>query len=137
MLQKVHGSFSVYHFFIRAFDNKEKVDKSGLFDYHRTMKELNLAVIFKALSCEQRLYLFKSLYEWSREGNGDENGFTCDGIDKCFTKACCCMNLSRSTISHHFKELQNAGLISYTRNGQSFTCKINMEAVDLIWNFLK
>ncbi|EPR13500.1 ArsR/SmtB family transcription factor [Ruminiclostridium papyrosolvens] len=64
--------------------------------------------------------------------------YTCtDGIEKCFTKACCCMNLSRSTISHHFKELQNAGLITYTRKGQSFMCKINKEAILSIQNFLK
>ncbi|HEX2927295.1 MAG TPA: ArsR family transcriptional regulator [Ruminiclostridium sp.] len=47
------------------------------------------------------------------------------------------MSLSRSTISHHFKELQNAGLITYTRKGQSFMCKINDEAILAIQNFLK
>jgi ArsR family transcriptional regulator len=46
------------------------------------------------------------------------------------------MTLSKSTISHHFKELQNAGLISYTRNGQSFFCRINKEAIEAIRNFL-
>lgn len=102
------------------------------------MKELDLVKIFKALSCEQRLYLFKALYEWCQSDHCNEGDFACaDGIGKCFTKACCCMSLSRSTISHHFKELQNAGLISYTRNGQSSMCKINMEAVELIQNFLK
>ncbi len=102
------------------------------------MKELNAANIFKALSCEQRLYLFKSLYEWCQNENNGEEGFTfADGMEKCFTKACCCMNLSKSTISHHFKELQNAGLIFSTRKGQSHMCRINMEAVKLIQNFLK
>lgn len=101
------------------------------------MKELNAAKIFKALSCEQRLYLFKSLYEWCQNENNEE-GFTfADGMEKCFTKACCCMDLSRSTISHHFKELQNAGLISCTRKGQSYVCAVNMEAVEFIQNFLK
>ena len=50
---------------------------------------------------------------------------------------CDCMKLSRSTISHHFKELQNAGLITCEREGQSFRCRINEEEVAAIRNFLK
>lgn len=116
----------------------EVLDKDRLFDYHRTMNEINIVKIFKALSCEQRLYLFKALYEWWEKGEYKEGDcIDTEGMDKCFTKACCCMDLSKSTISHHFKELQNAGLITYTRNGQSFCCKINLEAVEVIRNFLK
>lgn len=102
------------------------------------MDDINLVKIFKALSCEQRLYLFKALYEWceTEENKAGDCAYT-DGLDKCFTKACCCMDLSKSTISHHFKELQNAGLISYSRKGQSFCCKINYEAIEAIRNFLK
>jgi ArsR family transcriptional regulator len=101
------------------------------------MKDIDLVKIFKALSCEQRFYLFKALYEWCETKENKESDCVCiDGVDKCFTKACCCMDLSKSTISHHFKELQNAGLISYARNGQSFCCKINREAVEEIRNFL-
>jgi ArsR family transcriptional regulator len=97
------------------------------------------AKIFKALSSEQRLSIFRKLYEWQVSAPQE----TCDvghmegGVDKCFTKACCCMGLSRSTISHHFKELENAGLITCTRNGQSAICKVNMEAVQAVRDFLK
>lgn len=102
------------------------------------MEKVNLTKIFKALSCEQRLYLFKALYEWCETEECKVGDYSCtEGIDKCFTKACCCMDLSKSTISHHFKELQNAGLISYTRKGQSFLCKINQEAIAEIQNFMK
>lgn len=102
------------------------------------MKNIDLIKVFKALSCEQRLNIFKALYEWCEEGESIDGEYTCtEGIDKCFTKVCCCINLSRSTISHHFKELQNAGLITYTRKGQSFTCKINKEAVQAVQSFLK
>ncbi|MFL0248920.1 ArsR/SmtB family transcription factor [Clostridium neuense] len=102
------------------------------------MEKVDLIKVFKALSCEQRYKLFKMLYEWY-EMNKDEGGKYCfgEGVEKCFTRACCCMKLSRSTISHHFKELQNSGLIEYTRNGQCFTCKINLDAVEAIRNFLK
>ncbi len=101
------------------------------------MDDYNLVKIFKALSCEQRFYLFKALYEWSEKEENKEGEFiNQEGMDKCFTKACCCMNLSKSTISHHFKELQNAGLISCSRKGQSFCCTINRKAVEEIRNFL-
>ena len=97
------------------------------------------AKIFKALSSEQRLSIFRKLYEWQMAATGEECNFdgVDSGVDKCFTKACCCTGISRSTISHHFKELENAGLITCTRNGQSSMCKVNMEAVRVVRDFLK
>ena len=53
-------------------------------------------------------------------------------LEKAFSKVCDCMNLSKSTISHHFKELQNAGLITCEREGQTFRCRVNKEVVDSI-----
>lgn len=107
-----------------------------LFDYYRTMETIDLAKIFKALSNEQRLNLFKMLCEWNGLNNSSDE-ICYDGVEKCFTKACCSLELSRSTISHHMKELQNAGLITFTRNGQCFVCKINHEALQAIRDFLK
>lgn len=101
------------------------------------METIDLAKIFKALSNEQRLSLFKMLYEWCGGENASDAEFCYEGVEKCFTKACCSMNLSRSTISHHMKELQNAGLITFTRNGQCFVCKINRDALQAVWDFMK
>lgn len=102
------------------------------------MEQINLVKIFKALSSEQRLKIFKMLVEWNEVSiSSEEDTSCCDGVERCFTKACCSLDLSRSTVSHHFKELQNAGLIHVTRNGQSFVCKVNLEAVEAIRNFLK
>jgi ArsR family transcriptional regulator len=103
------------------------------------MKVKNLAKVFKALSNEHRLELFRLIYgqcqsEKSRaqkEGKG-----CCEGIEKAFTMACGCLDLSRSTISHHFKELQNAGLITCTRQGQTFMCQVNEEYVEAVRGFL-
>ena len=101
------------------------------------MELSNMAKIFKALSNEQRLKLFKNIYEWQEIEMKPENSHNmCAGIKKTFTKACGCMNLSRSTISHHLKELQNAGLITCTRDGQSVSCKINEDTIDVIKNFI-
>ncbi len=101
--------------------------------------EVELVKIFKALSSEQRLNIFKMLYEWQQsecDAAADRTGPS-GGMERCFTKTCCCVDLSRSTISHHYKELENAGLIKCTRSGQSFVCKVNMEAVQAIRDFLK
>jgi ArsR family transcriptional regulator, arsenate/arsenite/antimonite-responsive transcriptional repressor len=102
------------------------------------MEQIDIVKIFKALASEQRFKLFKMLYEWNEFSISDNQELSCcEGVEKCFTKACCSLDLSRSTISHHFKELQNAGLITVTRNGKSFICKVNLDAVEAVRNFLK
>lgn len=103
------------------------------------MKTTNLAKVFKALSNEHRLELFRLIYDQckveesraTKEGKG-----CCEGIEKAFTMACGCLDLSRSTISHHFKELQNAGLITCTRQGQTYMCQVNEESVEAVRGFL-
>jgi ArsR family transcriptional regulator len=104
--------------------------------------------IFKALSNEQRLKIFLMIYEncYAPEGTKVRKEFRfkdepccsmSEGLEKAFTKICDCMNLSRSTISHHFKELQNAGLITCEREGQTFRCRVNEETISAVKNFLK
>lgn len=99
---------------------------------------MELSKIFKALSNEQRLTLFKKLYQWQVNSlSAGEDFGCCSGIERAFTKACESMSISRSTISHHLKELQNAGLITCTREGKTMSCRINEETVELIRNFIK
>lgn len=99
------------------------------------MEQLNLAKIFKALSNEQRCQIFNLLY---RGGSNKQQGKSCCAvIEKAFSLACEHLDISRSTISHHFKELRNAGLIECERKGQSINCRVNPQAIDLIKMFLK
>jgi len=100
--------------------------------------------IFKALSNEQRLKIFMMIYRQCcastdavEIATGDFEHSSCcpEGIEKAFSMVCDCLNLSRSTISHHFKELQNAGLISCEREGQNFRCRINEEVIKAIKEF--
>jgi len=105
------------------------------------MKPSNYSKIFKALSNEQRLKIFMVIYGHWKKAKGEavipaEDASRCC-IEKAFTKVCGCMQLSRSTISHHFKELQNAGLITCEREGQMYRCRINEEVVESIKDFLK
>ena len=114
------------------------------------MKLSNYSKIFKALSNEQRLKIFMMIYKNCCAPEGfpvgaefrlkDEPESCCSnrgGLEKAFTKICDCMSLSRSTISHHFKELQNAGLITCEREGQTYRCSVNKDAVKSIKDFLK
>lgn len=124
------------------------LDKRDYFEYSITMKLKDYSKIFKALSNEQRLKIFIMIYkncctpEGTRIGSEfrfKEEASCCvkGSLDRAFTKICDCMNLSRSTISHHFKELQSAGLITCEREGQTYRCKVNEEVVDSIKDFLK
>ncbi|MFA5794328.1 MAG: metalloregulator ArsR/SmtB family transcription factor [Candidatus Brocadiia bacterium] len=111
------------------------------------MEQSNYVKVFKALSNEQRLKIFLMIHKGCCSADGDgtskikiEDKACCPVsgvIEKAFTKVCDCMNLSRSTVSHHFKELQNAGLITCERDGQMYRCRINKETVNAIKDFLK
>lgn len=94
------------------------------------MELSKLAKIFKALSSEQRLKIFQMLYDMGKSDT------CCLPVEKGFSKACEIIHVSPSTISHHFKELENSGLISCTRNGQVINCKINEEALKMIRQFI-
>lgn len=111
------------------------------------MELSNYVKIFKALSNEQRLKIFIMIYKdcCSKGGKGSaefpvEDKACCPVagvIEKAFTKVCEHMKLSRSTVSHHFKELQNAGLITCERDGQMYRCKVNEEVVNTVRDFLR
>ena len=105
-----------------------------MFDNFRTIKQMDskkMSTIFKALSNEQRLNLFRMIYYWQKTMPESE----CCGVQKAFTRACECMNISRSTISHHLKELQNAGLITCNKEGQALVCTINLELIEELKTF--
>ena len=84
------------------------------------------ARIFKALSSEQRLQIFLMIFKNCRSDK------TCQekGMHMAFSKACNCMKLSKSTVSHHLKELQDAGLIIIRRSGQTMSCQVNPKVLE-------
>ena len=105
------------------------------------MELSNYAKIFKALSNEQRLKIFMMIYEQRAEGSAEGAVFpaeqrACCPMEKAFTKVCNCLDISRSTISHHFKELQNAKLITCERDGQMYRCRVNEKTLELLGGFV-
>jgi ArsR family transcriptional regulator len=103
-----------------------------LFDYHKTMDYDSLTKKFKALACDQRLQLLKLLKDWEET----DDCYCGKGVRRAFTRASEELNISRSTVSHHFKELENAGLITSVRNGQTMESCVNEKALNEIRNFL-
>ena len=91
----------------------------------------SLAKIFRALANPQRLAIFERLGQAAvRCGKGEDGTMcVCDiagGTD-----------LALSTVSHHLKELREAGLIRCERRGQWVYCKVNREALEKVEVFLK
>lgn len=84
-----------------------------------------MARAYKALSSPKRLELFLNVYKWGQIEREENTDSCCGPVHMAFSKAVECMDLSRSTISHHIKELQQAGLIVCEREGQSQNCTVN------------
>lgn len=86
---------------------------------------------FKALSSEQRLKVFMMILEAEREEDG-----CCQGVLRAFSRACGMLKISRSTVSHHIKELEASGLLNCERQGQSMCCQVNEKALSELREFL-
>jgi ArsR family transcriptional regulator len=102
------------------------------------MELSKFAKAFKALSNEKRLEIFHKIYEWGKLDltEPEEMPCCCAPVEKSFSKVAECIKLSRSTISHHMKELENAGLILCRKEGQSHFCKVNSELLEELRKFL-
>jgi ArsR family transcriptional regulator len=92
-----------------------------------------LAKIFKALSDPNRLAILdllrKRCPQGCRLGERDE-GNSVSAIAERF-------DISLSTVSHHVKELRNAGLIQCEKRGQWVYCGPNEEVLQRIQEFIK
>ena len=87
------------------------------------------AKIFKALSNPNRLELYFKIAEMH------ESSFPTNS--ECFvTDIISSLNIGAPTISHHIKELVNAGLISTEKKGKFLICKVNEELIEEVRKLL-
>ena len=93
---------------------------------------IELSESFKALSNPHRLQIFLRLLNCCDIGSicstETINGFCVGDLGKELAVA-------PSTLSHHIKELQRAGLINTQRNGKNVECFVNVEKVDILKQF--
>jgi ArsR family transcriptional regulator len=118
------------------------LDKEYAGDYIRNMsnyRDKNIekfSEIFKALSNPNRLKIFLRLISCCVPG-------TSINIDSSiYSEGCACvgdlgkdLGIVPSTISHHIKELRQAGLIRVERQGQKIECMIDPETFAALQGF--
>lgn len=93
------------------------------------MDSKRLAKIFKALSNENRLELFREIAR--KTETGFETG------NECFiSDIVCSLNIGAPTVSHHLKELANAELISTEKRGKYLIARINEDVLSEISDLL-
>ncbi len=82
-----------------------------------------MARIFKALSNENRLELFLEILKVH------ETCFETECAECMITDIMDTLNIGAPTVSHHMKELSNAGLVVTERKGKFLAAKINDKAI--------
>jgi ArsR family transcriptional regulator len=91
-----------------------------------------LSAMFKALSNPNRLKIFMRLISCCSPGTA------CDietGMRACVGDLGKDLGIVPSTISHHIKELSQAGLIKMQRKGQRIECWVDPEVLGVISEF--
>jgi DNA-binding transcriptional ArsR family regulator len=83
-----------------------------------------LARMFRALGNDNRLQIFMNLMEESRLDLAKGRSHDCF-----LTKLLGGLDVGAPTVSHHVKELADAGLIDTQRDGKQLICSINPEAL--------
>jgi len=85
-----------------------------------------MAELFKALSNPNRLRIFLMLVSAWRMNSGCISD---NALDYCVGDLCDNVEVAPSTVSHHLKELDHAGLIKMERCGQKICCSVKPEAL--------
>ncbi|MDH3511364.1 MAG: metalloregulator ArsR/SmtB family transcription factor [Gammaproteobacteria bacterium] len=91
-----------------------------------------LTAIFKALSDPNRL----AILELIRKRCGPECKVSAEEAGNTVSEIAAQFDLSLSTVSHHVRELKNAGLIRCQKRGQWVYCAPNQAVLDKARDFL-
>ena len=89
--------------------------------------------LFKALANPHRLRIFLRMAQCPHKGEGCSVAE--DELQQGFREMASEFGLAPSTVSHHVKELRQAGLVSMRRDGQRVAVKLDQEAIGLLRGF--
>ena len=100
-------------------------------NYQRSLDLKSAAGVFKVLGHPHRLAIFLRLCErcGSTRSGGDDAAYVGD-----LSKG---LKIAPSTVSHHLKELRQAGVITMQRDGQYIQCCPNLPVVEQISAFIQ
>ncbi len=90
--------------------------------------------IFKALSNPNRLRILLELTHCQVSEGESETRIGIDQVENCQQEFAKELGLAPSTISHHFKELRQAGLLKMKREGKNLIVWVDSEAIASIKN---
>lgn len=93
----------------------------------------NFTKIFRALSDVNRLKIL--LFVYKKECNCEDSQLSCQN-ETCIKDLSKLLNITTPTISHHIKELVNAGLIITKKEGKWVYCKVNRKTFEKVCIFL-
>ena len=95
------------------------------------LSEPDLVKVFRALSDPTRL----AIYQLIRAGGG--SAFSEEQLDQSISQIAARFEVSLSTVSHHIKELRQAGLVRCDKRGQTVYCSPNAEILEEVGRFLR
>ena len=95
---------------------------------------LKSAAIFKALSNTHRLSLFQRLMSCCQPGTKCSPD---EAMRYCVGELGQELDIAPSTLSHHLKELNRAGLVQMERRGKNIECWVEPGILHEISNFFK
>lgn len=93
----------------------------------------SIAKIFKTLADDNRLKIL--LFVYRKECKCEQNKLSCRN-ETCIKDLSKFLNITIPTISHHIKELVNAGLITTKKEGRWVYCRINQKSFQKTYGFL-
>jgi DNA-binding transcriptional ArsR family regulator len=100
---------------------------------HRNDELYRYADIFRVLSNPHRLKIFMRLSCCAAEGDESPRE---DQICTCVGELGKDLGIAPSTVSHHLKELHQAGLVKMQRKGKSVECWVDCKVVEAISDYL-